>query len=136
MPRPPRAPFRLYCPAGVTIVEALSITRDVLQNSYYKEALKDAEEQIQKGKTLSSVLKKYEKIYPPLALEMMEVGEETGMLSDMLHKVAEFYEDEVSNATKDMATIIEPFLMLVIGGTVGFFAVSMIAPMYSLSSAI
>ncbi|MCI0679745.1 type II secretion system F family protein [bacterium] len=120
--------------AGIDIVEALTITRDVLQNSFYKNVMTSAIERVQKGETLSSILTQYEHLYEPLAIEMVEVGEETGLLSDMLKKVADFYEAEVSAATKDMATVIEPFLMLLIGGGVGFFAVSMISPMYSLTS--
>ena len=67
---------------------------------------------------------------------MMAVGEETGRLSDLLAETARFYEESVEQQTKDLSTIIEPFLMLFIGAAVGFFALSMIAPIYSLSSAI
>ena len=118
--------------SGVDIVEALGITRDVLQNSYYKEVVAEAQEGIQKGRPLSSSFIKVEGLYPIMVGEMMEVGEETGQLSAMLLEIADFYEGEVEEATKNMATIIEPFLMIVVGAVVGFFAIAMISPTYSL----
>ena len=117
--------------SGVDIIESINITRDVLQNSYYKEVLEKASQGVQKGTALSVAFAEADNIYPILVGEMVEVGEETGKLSEMLMRVASFYEAEVEAATKDMATIIEPILMLVIGGGVGFFAISMISPMYS-----
>ncbi|MCR4306823.1 MAG: type II secretion system F family protein, partial [Candidatus Yonathbacteria bacterium] len=118
--------------SGVDIVEALGITGDVLQNSYYKEVIAEAREGIQKGRPLSSNFLKAEGLYPLMVGEMMEVGEETGQLSEMLMEIADFYEGEVEEATKSMATIIEPFLMIVVGAVVGFFAIAMISPTYSL----
>ncbi len=117
--------------SGVDMVEAISITRDVLQNSFYKDVMAVAGERVQKGISLSVVIKEHDKIYPLLVGEMVEVGEETGKLTDMLKNVATFYENEVDSATKNMTTIIEPLLMVFIGASVGFFAVSMITPMYS-----
>ena len=66
----------------------------------------------------------------------MAVGEETGKLSDMLLKIASFYEEDVSESTKALSTIIEPVLMIIIGIVVGFFAISMVQPLYSISSGI
>lgn len=119
--------------SGVDMLEAITITRDVLQNSYYRELMTLASERVQKGIPLSSVFAETD-IYPILVGDMVEVGEETGKLSDMLFNVALFYENEVDDATKNMSTIIEPILMVVIGASVGFFAVSMISPMYSVMS--
>lgn len=117
--------------SGVEVVTALLITKDVLGNSYYKEVIDEAQKEIQKGAPMSGVFIVHEEIYPILVGEMMSVGEETGALSDMLGKLAEFYESEVDQKTKDLSTIIEPFLMLLIGAGVGFFAVAMISPTYS-----
>ena len=117
--------------SGVDIVEAISITKQVLQNSYYKDILKDAEERIPQGVPLSVVISEHEDIYPILVGEMIAVGEETGKLSEMMLNVAIFYETEVAQTTKDLSTVIEPILMVIIGGGVGFFAYSMITPLYS-----
>lgn len=122
--------------SGVEVSQALEITKDVLQNTYYKSVLDSAKKNIEKGIPISDAFASREDVYPILLPEMMEVGEETGQLSSMLLEVALFYEDEVERATKDMSTVIEPFLMVVIGAAVGFFAVSMLEPMYSLSNSI
>jgi type IV pilus assembly protein PilC len=122
--------------AGVDVVESITITQEVVQNSYYKDVLEKAKQNVQKGIPLSSVFMENQNIYPVLVGEMVEVGEETGKLSEMLLRVAEFYENEVDTATRDLSTIIEPILMVIIGGGVGFFAVSMITPMYSVMSGI
>ncbi|OGG55014.1 hypothetical protein A3D62_03155 [Candidatus Kaiserbacteria bacterium RIFCSPHIGHO2_02_FULL_49_11] len=119
--------------SGVDIVYAISITADVLQNPHYKDVLLRAEKSVQSGGQLSEAFSTNEHLYPLLVGEMIAVGEETGKLPDMLQRVATFYEDEVEQKTKDMSTIIEPFLMIIIGIGVGFFALSMIAPIYSLS---
>ncbi|PJE74149.1 MAG: hypothetical protein COV01_02585, partial [Candidatus Taylorbacteria bacterium CG10_big_fil_rev_8_21_14_0_10_41_48] len=119
--------------SGVDVVTAISITTEVVQNSYFREVLKDASVSVQKGEPFAKPFMKNEDLYPPLVAEMISVGEETGALTDMLTQLAVFYEEEVSRKTKDMATVIEPFLMIIIGIAVGFFAISMISPIYSLS---
>lgn len=122
--------------SGVDIVDALEITYDVVQNVHYKKIIKEAEEVIKKGEPMSKVFSNYSKFYPVFVAEMTAVGEETGKISEMLLNVAIFYEDDVAEKTKDMSTIIEPFLMVIIGLGVGFFALAMISPMYSLVNVI
>lgn len=119
--------------AGVSIVAALENTRDVIQYAQYRMVIDEAREKIQKGEGLSSVFEKYPKLYPPLFTELVAVGEETGNLSSMLLELALFYEEEVEQKTKNLSTIVEPALMLVVGGVVGFFALSMITPIYSIT---
>lgn len=122
--------------SGVDILTSLDITSDVLQNKYFKEVVRDAKAAVGKGEPLSSVFTRREDLYPSFVGEMMSVGEETGQLTEMMKRLAIYYEDEVDRKTKDMSTIIEPFLMLFIGAAVGFFAVSMISPIYQLSETI
>ena len=119
--------------SGVDVLASLEIAKQVVQNSYFRDVIADAGKSVGRGEPLSSAFVRREDLYPVFVGEMMAVGEETGALSEMLKRTALFYEDEVDRKTKDMSTIIEPFLMVIIGCAVGFFAVSMITPIYSLS---
>ena len=85
---------------------------------------------------MSQIFASNDKLYPVFLSEMMSVGEETGKIGEMLTGVAHYYEEDVDQKTKDMSTIIEPVIMVMIGAGVGFFAVAMISPMYSLVNAI
>lgn len=118
--------------AGVPIVRSLEIVSNSLSNVNYKKAISEAADSVRKGGKLSEVLKGYENIYPSLIIQMIEVGEETGETANILEKLADFFEEEVSNATKNLSSVIEPVLMLIIGAAVGFFAISMIQPIYSM----
>ncbi|MDP2648476.1 MAG: type II secretion system F family protein, partial [bacterium] len=122
--------------AGVDVLTALEIVGEVVQNSYFREVIKDSARGVGSGEPLSSSFIRREDLYPAFVGEMMAVGEETGQIAEMLKRLALYYEEEVDRKTKDMSTIVEPFLMIFIGTTVGFFAISMITPIYSLSSAI
>lgn len=122
--------------SGVDVMRSLEITRDVVQNVYYKPVLTEARSAVERGEALSGVFIAREKLYPVFVGEMMMVGEETGSIGNMLKELADFYEMEVERKTKDLSTIIEPLLMVVIGGTVGFFALAMIAPIYSITDSI
>lgn len=118
--------------SGVGITGSLDITIDVLQNHLYKDVLKQARIAIEKGEPMSAVFVRNEHLFPLFVGEMITVGEETGKISDMLLSVASFYEEAVDQKTKDLSTIIEPVLMIIIGIGVGIFAISMLAPTYAL----
>jgi type IV pilus assembly protein PilC len=122
--------------SGVEMLTALSITREVVGDNVFGAVVKQAEDKVQKGEQLSVSFIEHPKLYPILFSDMISVGEETGKVSDMLGQIAEYYENDVEDRTKDLSTIIEPLLMLFIGAFVGVFAVAMIAPIYSLSSSI
>lgn len=123
--------------SGVDIVSAIGITSAVLQNHYFKNLLNDAAKKVETGELLSvSLSNSNGNLYPIFVGEMLAVGEETGKLTEMLDNIAVYYEEEVDQKTKNLSTIIEPFLMIIIGIVVGVFAVAMMLPTYSLVDAI
>ena len=122
--------------SGVEMLTAISIAREVVGAKLFADVLEEAEMRVKKGEPLSVAFSNHPKLYPVFVADMIAVGEETGKVSDMLAQVAQYYEVDVEDRTKDLSTIIEPLLMLFIGAFVGVFAVSMMAPIYSLSSKI
>jgi len=122
--------------AGVPVLDALAITREVVHAKAFAKVVEEAEVHVKKGELLSASFSEHTKLYPILMSDMLAVGEETGKVAEMLKQIAEFYEKNVAEKTKDLSTVIEPVLMIFIGIFVGIFAVSMIAPIYQLSSAI
>lgn len=123
--------------SGVDIVSAIGISSAVLQNHYFKNLLDDAAKKVETGELLSASLSNLNgNLYPIFVSEMLAVGEETGKMTDMLDNIANYYEAEVDQKTKNLSTIIEPFLMILIGIAVGVFAIAMMLPTYSLVDAI
>ena len=122
--------------SGVEMLTALEITQEVVGDNVFGRVIAEAETRVRKGEALSISFVDNPKLYPIFFADMIGVGEETGKVADMLSQIADYYETDVEDRTKDLSTIIEPLLMLFIGGFVGIFAVSIIAPIYSLSSAI
>ncbi len=122
--------------SGVEMLTALSIAGEVVGNPTFSDVIAEAEKRVRKGDPLSSAFAEKKKLYPILFSDMIAVGEETGKVAEMLGQVATYYEHDVEDRTKDLSTIIEPVLMLIIGLAVGVFAVSMIGPIYSLTSKI
>ncbi len=122
--------------AGVPMVHSLEIIARSVGNVYFREAIFEASRELKRGGKLSEVFSRYLNLFPPLVPQMMQVGEETGQTAEILSKLAEFFEQEVTNATKNLTAVIEPILMLIIGAVVGFFAVAMIQPMYSMISSL
>ncbi len=120
--------------SGVDVVSSIGITGEVVQNYHYQAMLKEVAEKVQKGQPLAPLFAEREDLYPVFVGEMIGVGEETGTLSKVLFDIAVYYENEVDQKTKDLSTVIEPFLMVFIGAGVGFFALAMISPIYSISN--
>jgi type IV pilus assembly protein PilC len=122
--------------SGVGSVEALKIISHTLTNYYYQKALLDSVDDVQKGVALSKILYDNQNIFPILVSQIVQVGEETGKTEIVLLQLAEFYEDEVDQITKNLSAVIEPVLMVVIGSAVGFFAVAMLQPMYTMMDSV
>ena len=122
--------------SGVEMLSALAIAAEVVGDNSFGKVVKEAEERVRKGEPLSVSFTDHPKLYPVFVGDMIAVGEETGKVADMLGQVAQYYENDVEERTKDLSTIIEPILMLFIGSAVGVFAMAMITPIYSLSDKI
>jgi type IV pilus assembly protein PilC len=121
---------------GLPIVKSLDIISKTTGNIFFKESLVDALNQIQKGSKLSDILVKYKDLYSLTVVQMISIGEETGETSEILKKMSEFYQEEVVRSAESISTIIEPVLMLIVGGCVAFFAAAMFSPIYSMMGAI
>jgi type IV pilus assembly protein PilC len=117
--------------AGVPILSALDIVRDTAGNAAIAQAIDAAKREVQSGGQISTALSA-RKIFPIMALSMISIGEETGELDAMVTKVADFYEDEVEQAVKGLTSMLEPVMILLIGGIVGSILMSMYLPMFSI----
>jgi type IV pilus assembly protein PilC len=124
--------FAALMGAGVAVLEALSVTSRAVGNVVYEQALVEAAEGVKNGATLSSIIEKNE-LFPAIVAQMLSVGEETGQTDTVLVKVADFYEEEVDVAIDGLSSIIEPVMIVVMGGMVGLIAASVMGPIASLS---
>lgn len=116
--------------SGVPILTCLEIVRDTAGNQIIANAVDEARKEIQTGGMISIALQK-EQVFPLMAIQMISIGEETGELDKMLSKVADFYEDEVEQAVKALTSVLEPVMIVVLGGMVGAILLSMYLPMFS-----
>jgi len=121
--------------SGVGIVEALEISSKTVSNMTIEKAILRAKIAIQEGKSITVPLSK-EKYIPAMVTQMISVGEQTGNLDSMLNKIADFYEDEVDAAVGAMTSLMEPLLMVVLGGMVGFLVIAMYLPIFKLASGV
>lgn len=117
--------------SGVPILSALNLVREVSQNQAVARAIDYVQERLREGKGMARALKEIE-IFPALAVHMIEVGEETGKLEEMLHKVANSYEESIQNTTKRLVSLLEPLIILVMGLIIGFIVISMLLAVFSL----
>ncbi|MBB1565447.1 type II secretion system F family protein [Candidatus Saccharibacteria bacterium] len=119
--------------AGVSVIEALSITSRAVGNKVYESALQEACTRLENGEQLSRVIEEKSDLFPSILAQMLAVGEETGQTDTVLAKVADFYEEEVDTAIESISSIIEPVMIVFMGGMVGLIAASVMLPIASLS---
>ncbi|MBI2841841.1 MAG: type II secretion system F family protein [Armatimonadetes bacterium] len=127
--------FATLIASGVPMMRSLEIVGETSGNVVIAKAVENARNSIREGQKISSPLAQ-SGLFPSMVTHMIDVGEETGKLSDMLIKVSDFYDREVDGAVKALTSLIEPCLIVVMGGIVGFIAVSIMAPIFKLISAI
>ena len=118
--------------SGVPILPALNLVKEISQNLAISRAIATIHDRLREGKGISKALQESD-VFPPLAVHMIGVGEETGKLDEMLTKVAETYEDNVQNAVKRFVSLLEPMIILVMGAVVGFIVLSMILAIVSIN---
>lgn len=119
--------------SGILIVEAINVTCKSLGSPNYEEKVMEATKEVEKGLPLATALARTE-VFPPILPEMIAVGEETGKLDEVLSKVSTYFEQEADAAVKGLTTAIEPIIMIVLGVGVGFLMISIIMPIYNLTS--
>lgn len=121
--------------AGISVLDAVEATKSALSSTVYQDELDKAAKEIKNGRPLSEQMKQ-SKNFPAIVGQMVSVGEETGELDDILLKLANFYEKEVDTVIEGLTSIIEPILMVVLGGMVGFIVISVFGPISEISSSV
>jgi type IV pilus assembly protein PilC len=119
--------------SGVPMMRSLEIVGETSGNRVISQTIENARSAIREGQKISTPLAQ-SNLFPGMVTHMIDIGEETGRLSDMLAKVSDFYDSEVETAVKTLTSLIEPCLIVTMGGIVGFIAVSIMAPIFKLIS--
>ena len=117
---------------GIPIISSMRIVSSVINNSVYEQIFLRAADEVKIGGEMSDVLMKYKEI-PPIVAQMVKIGEESGQLDSVLKNIADFYERETDVMTRNLSTLIEPILMVIIGTAVGFLAFSVLMPIYNIA---
>lgn len=118
--------------AGLPVLQALDVLSESVENYYFRKSLIEAHEKVRSGEKLTRSLTSYSNLYSLMVIQMMQVGEETGKTTEILRKTADFLEEEVSRTTENLSSLLEPLIILLVGGMVGLFAVSIIQPIYQM----
>jgi type IV pilus assembly protein PilC len=121
--------------SGVPILQAMKITKETIGNEVIQNAVQQVHDSIKEGDTIAAPLDA-SKVFPPMVVNMIDVGEETGNLDAMLMKVADIYDAEVEAAVEAMLALLEPAIIVVLGGIIGFIVISLYLPIFSLGDVV
>lgn len=127
--------FGLLVGAGTLVVQSLNESADTSGNRIYKSAISEVGKRVEKGVSIGDAMAAFD-LFPPILVQMVKIGEQTGKLDESLLKVSEYFEREVDDSVKTLTTAMEPFIMIVLGIGVSFLIISIITPIYNLTSSI
>ena len=116
--------------AGVPMLEAIDITGKTSGNRVIERAMNEVRDSVKRGGSLTAPMRDVPEAFPSMVVQMIGVGEETGALEGMLAKIADFYEEQVAAAVKALTSILEPVMIIIVGGIVGFIVIAMYLPMF------
>lgn len=122
--------------SGLPITTALAITSEVVGNEVYREAIRTATEEIKRGGQIAEIFNQYPDLFPPIVVQMIQVGEQTGRVEFALRKVAEFYIRETDNIVKNFSSLVEPILMVFLAIGVGLLVSAVLLPIYQVATSI
>ena len=121
---------------GIPLVRAIRITAETTTNSVYNEILTQVAEKVENGTSLAAALEEHKKYFPETFIKLVELGESSGTLEENLRYLYGFYSEDLTELTNNMASLIEPLLLILIGAMIGMLAIIIVGPIYSLTSAI
>ena len=117
--------------SGVPILQSLDIVADTTGNVVVGDAVRDVQESVRRGESLSAPLAQHP-VFPPMVVQMMAVGEDTGALDTMLHKISEFYDQEVEATTESLTALIEPLMIAFLGAVIGSMIIALYMPIFKI----
>jgi type IV pilus assembly protein PilC len=117
--------------AGVPVLQALDIVSEATGNEVLARAATDVKESVRSGESMSAPLSRHA-VFPPMVVQMMSVGEDTGALDDMLDRISDFYDQEVESTTESLTALLEPVMIAVLGGIVGAMVIALYMPMFKI----
>lgn len=128
--------FSSLLKSGIPIVEGLQVSGESIPHESYRNVILEAANEVKVGNSLTDTLAKHDNIFPFIVVQMLQIGEETGNIESILEQLAGHYESDIDLQLKNISSIVEPLLLLIIGGAVGVLAYALVIPIYNIGSAI